>query len=316
MKALILAGGYATRLWPLTKEKAKPLLLINGKPMITHIIEKIPADIQAYVATNQKFKPDFEKWKKNCGHKVEMIYEESNEEAKKFGALGGIVNAIKEKNIQEDLLVIGGDNYFQFLITEFLDHYQGQPIIAAYNLKSLEDAKKFGVLSVRGDRVIKFREKPEKPDSTLVNTMCMVIPFKFFSLLFEFVKIHQDNPGSFVEYLIKKTTVNAFITNKAWFDIGSFEGYITAHKKVSRERGGFNFYGVDFIGKNQIEGKVFIDKGTIIKDSYLKDCIIFKNCQITKSKLKGCIIDEGSIIQCSQHKNEIIESKSIIKGIE
>jgi len=311
MKALILAGGYATRLWPLTKDKAKPLLMINGKPMVTHIVDKIPKNVEIFVATNMKFKKSFEAWKKTMKRPIKMIYEETSEESKKLGALGGIVNAINEVDIKEDLLVVGGDNYFQFSIHEFLDNYEGLPLIAAYDLKNLEDAKKFGVLSVKGKRVVKFREKPEHPDSTLVNTMCMLIPSNVFPTLHEFVKIHQDNPGSFVEYLIKKGEVQAYITAKEWFDIGSFEGYLTAHKKVSKDREGeFDFYGADFVGKNVLEGKVFIDKGTLVKNSRLKDCIIFGDCHIVNCTLTNCIIDEGSRLENCTIKEEIVETKT------
>jgi len=313
LKVLILAGGYATRLWPLTKRKAKPLLLINGKPMVTHIVEKIPEGMDIFIVTNMKFKSDFEDWQKNLGRKVKLVFDDADHEAKKPGALGAIANTIKQENINEDLLVIGGDNYFQFSMKDFLDEYKGKCLICAYDIRSLVDAKKFGVLSVEGRKVVKFTEKPENPDSTLVNTLCTVIPYKDFPHLFEFIKIHKDNTGEFVKYLIKKDEVHAHITKEEWFDVGSFDGYLDAHMKASKDRDGkYNFYGVDFVGKNTLEGKVFIDKGTMIKNSYLKNCIILGNCKIVDSRITNCIIDESVSIDGCTRKDEILEEKSII----
>lgn len=312
MKVLILAGGYATRLWPLTKRKAKPLLLINGKPMITHIVEKLPKDMDVFVATNMKFKRDFDNWSKNLKRPVKVVYEDADKEAKKLGALGGIANTIKQEKIQEDLLVIGGDNYFQFSIKDFLKKYRGKCLICAYDIKSKEDAKRFGVLSVKGKKVVRFSEKPEDPESTLVNTLCMVIPYQNFSHLFDFIEIHKDNTGEFVKYLIEKDEVHAHITKKEWFDVGSFEGYLDAHKKASKSRKGkYSFYGVDFVGKNILEGKVFIDKGTIVENSYLKDCIIFGDCKVVDSRVTNCIIDEGVILNGCIKKDEILEEKLV-----
>ena len=93
MKAIILAGGYATRLWPLTKKHAKPLLLINGKPMVTHIVEKLPKDMEIFLVTNMKFKRDFEDWEKNLDRDVKLVFDDARKETEKPGALGEIGRA-------------------------------------------------------------------------------------------------------------------------------------------------------------------------------------------------------------------------------
>ena len=311
MKALILAGGYATRLWPLTKEKAKPLLLVNGKPMVTHVLDKIPSEIEVFVATNEPFKKDFNAWKKNLHRPVKMIYEKTSNNANKLGAIGAIASFIKENNIKEDLLIIGGDNYFKFEIQDFLANYKGDTLIAAYNVGSLEKAKRFGVLSVQGNKVVEFAEKPQEPKSTLVNTFCCVFPKSIYPMLFDFVKIHTDNQGSFIEYLVNKTDVRAYITEEDWFDIGSFDGYMEAHRNASKERNhdtSSKFFGVDFWGeKNTIKGNVFIDEGTAIKNSTINNCIILGHCMIEDSTLKNCIIDEGSYISNCKLSETMIE---------
>ncbi|RJO62290.1 NDP-sugar synthase [candidate division WS5 bacterium] len=313
MKAIILAGGYATRLWPLTKERAKPLLLINGKPIVTHLVEKLPKNMEIFLVTNLKFKQSFRDWQKNLGRDVNLVFDDARKEAEKPGALGAIANTIHDKGIDEDVLVLGGDNYFQFSFKEFIKEYSGAPLICAYDIGDKQDASKFGVLTAKGKRVVSFEEKPKNPKSTLVNTLCMAIPKNSFPLLFQFVKDYSDNTGEFVKYLIKKDKVNVHITKKDWFDIGSFQGYLQAHLSVARERGEEeNFYGVDFVGKNTLEGKVFIDKGTVIKNSYLKDCIILEDCKIVDSHITNCIIDRSVSINGCKRKDEILEEKSIV----
>lgn len=316
MKALVLAGGYATRLWPLTKDKAKPLLLVNGKPLVSHVVDKIPHNIETYVATNATFKKDFNKWEKSLNRKVHLVFEETSNNNNKLGAIGAIADFVKKYNIKEDLLVIGGDNYFKFEVADFLANYKGDTLIAAYNIGNLEQAKKFGVLSVQGSKVVEFSEKPQSPKSTLVNTLCCVFPTSIFPILFDFVKIHSDNQGSFIEHLVKKTSVQAYITEDDWFDIGSFEGYMEAHRKASKERE-FNsssrFFGVDFWGTNNvIKGNVFIDEGSTIKNSVIDNCIILSNCIIEDSYLKNCIIDENSCICNCKISEQMIEKGSSI----
>lgn len=299
MKALIMAGGYATRLWPLTKEKPKPLLLLNGKPLVSHIIEKIPEDIPICIATNKRFEREFLKWRPTIDRQIHLLFEETKDEKQKFGALGGIANCIEENKITEDLLVIGGDNFFDFTIKDFLSVYKGTPLIAAYNIGDFEEAKKFGVLVTKGSKLVEFQEKPQNPKSTLINTFCSVLPASIFPILFEFVKHYKDNFGAFFEYLLeKKIYVQVYVTTKNWFDIGSFEGYIDAHKMAEKARNNTGrFFGVDLWGKNTFKGKVFVDKGTVIKDSVLEDCIILDNCEIKNSTVKNCIIDEGCRIR-------------------
>lgn len=312
MKAIILAGGYATRLWPLTKERAKPLLLLNGKPLMTHIVDKIPEDMDIIVSTNKRFGKDFRNWKKNLGEqgaRVTIRCENSDSEDKKLGAIGAVVECIQRYDIKEDVFVVGGDNFFGFSFEKFLQNYKGIPMLAAYNIGSLAKAKRFGVLNIRGSKVIKFQEKPENPTSTLVNTFCSVIPQSTFHYLFHFAKTYSDNYGEYITYLLKKKIdVQAWVTTKEWFDIGSFEGYIDAHKTVEREKEHRGHYmGVDFWGKNTLKGKVFIDKGTIVRDSILKDCIILSNCDITNSKIKNCIIDEEVTVRNCGLAYEMVE---------
>ncbi|KKR27880.1 MAG: Glucose-6-phosphate isomerase [candidate division CPR2 bacterium GW2011_GWD2_39_7] len=259
------------------------------------------------------------KWKKTIKRPINLVFEETSSDTNKLGAIGAIASFVKENNLTEELLVIGGDNYFKFDVQDFLSNYNGKTLIGAYDIGDLKEAKKFGVLSVKDNKVIEFQEKPKNPKSTLVNTLCCVFPTNIYPLLFDFVKIHTDNQGSFIEHLVKETDVEAYVTAEDWFDIGSFDGYMEAHKRAPKERNHdevSKFYGVDFWGEgNVIKGNVFFDQGAAIKDSTIENCIIFSDCKIEDSVIKNCIIDEGAYINNAKITGQIIEKGSHITDV-
>jgi len=116
----MLAAGFGTRLYPLGIWKAKALLEYKGKPLITHIVERMPQDIDLLVSTNRKFEADFRRWRNTVGKSVGICVEDVWTEEEKLGAVGGLNFWISQKNIAEDLLVIAGDNYFEFDLSEFI----------------------------------------------------------------------------------------------------------------------------------------------------------------------------------------------------
>lgn len=166
MKAFILAGGFATRLWPLTEKRAKPLLPLAGKPIITHIVKKIPADIPVTVSTNAAFKEGFEEWKNKLGREnVEILIEDTKSDDQKLGALGAVRKWVEDENISEDVLLLTGDNYFGFQISDFLESYtEGTPILAAFDIKEKELAKSFGtvVLDSSSERATSNEQRATK----------------------------------------------------------------------------------------------------------------------------------------------------------
>src|SRR3989344_4686281 len=140
MKAFVLAGGFATRLWPLTEKRAKPLLPLAGKPLLTHLVEKIPKDMQITVSTNAVFAKDFEMWREGChaerrrsmtggkspfasaqGDTVKILIEDTGHEGEKLGALGAVAKWVTEQKIDDNILLLAGDNYIGFQMQEFLD---------------------------------------------------------------------------------------------------------------------------------------------------------------------------------------------------
>ncbi|MBW2992604.1 nucleotidyltransferase family protein [Candidatus Woesearchaeota archaeon] len=250
MKALILAAGYAKRLWPLTLNQPKPLLKIGGKPMIEHItekLEKINAIDTIYVVTNNKFFKNFEEWAKAYkGEKeVEVINDGTMTEETKLGAVGDIHYSIKTRNIDEDLFVIAGDNLFEFDLFKLVDKSEDHlaSVIGLYDLKHADLlAKKFGVVEIDFyGKIVGFEEKPEKPKSTLAATACYYLVKKDIEELERCIAENKkpDNMGEFIKYLSQKKDVYGVIYEEGWVDIGSKEQLIEADIKYGGSGEGY-----------------------------------------------------------------------------
>lgn len=228
MKCLILAGGFGTRLYPLTINRAKALLGYKGKPIISHIVDKIPKNIDIMVNTNKKFEADFHQWQRTINRKVEILVEEVLSEDQKLGAVGSLNFWIEKKPIVEALLVIAGDNYFEFDLAQFIARYDGKhTLVAVYDIGDKGKASQFGVVQLDGHRIAEFQEKPAKPKSSLVATACYIFPQWIFPLLRQYCQRgKRDNLGSFIAYLIDKDEVHAYTFTESWIDIGSVENLV------------------------------------------------------------------------------------------
>lgn len=276
MKVLILAGGYATRLWPLTEKRAKPLLLVDGKTILAHIIEKIPLEFDIFILTNKKFQLDFEKEIQHLKrNNVEIFCEDSFSDGEKLGALGAISMFIREANITESLLVFAGDNILTNLDVSVLVCAEDDAHIAVREVDSLYEARRFGVVEIGSKGKVKtFEEKPEVPKSNIVLTGFMGFGKNILPILHEYAKKSPDALGGiFIELLRKKKDIWAHKVEGDWFDIGSFETYLEAHKKLQKDsfKKGKNLK----TEENIFEGKVYVGENSTIK-----------NCRITHSHKK------------------------------
>lgn len=225
MKCLILAGGFGTRLYPLTVTKAKALLEYKGKPLISHIVDRIPRNINIMVNSNKKFAADFCRWKRTLNREVEILVEEVLTEAQRLGAVGSLNFWIENKPISEDLLVIAGDNYFEFDLARFIASYDGKhTLVAIYSIDNKDKASQFGVVQLDGYKIIELQEKPARPKSSLVATACYIFPRRTFPLLHQYCQQgKRENPGNFIAYLIDQDEVHAYTFTETWLDIGSME---------------------------------------------------------------------------------------------
>lgn len=313
MKAFILAGGFATRLWPLTEHRAKPLLPLAGKPLLTHIIEKIPAHIAIVVSTNAAFGDSFTEWKKTLNRpNVTVRIEETRSDDEKLGTLGATAQWITQDHIEDDILLLTGDNYFGFDMNTFIARYKpGTALVAAYDIGDKARASAFGtiVLQPDGTHIAAFEEKPMNPKSSLVSTGASILPISVLPDLLAFAKVKPDNVGGIFEELLRLgKTVECFTFSEPWFDVGSFETYLDATKllvgnvlhatKDGRMEGG------------TADGSVVIGAGTTVKKSILRDTVIFNDCVIEDCVLERCVIDEGCELRGVDLTGKMIRAKT------
>ncbi len=223
MKCLLLAGGFGTRMYPLTVDRAKPLLKFRGKPLLTHIVDKIPPGVDIFVSTNKKFEADFRSWQQTVKRPVEICVEDALSEDRKMGAMHSIDYWIKQKAITEDLMVVGGDNYFEFDMSEYVNAFNGRDtLVAVYDINDREMASHFGVVQLAGERIVKIEEKPARPESTVVATACYIIPSRVLPVCASYCAGHKrDNLGNFISYLVHNDKVAGFLFSDLWFDVGS-----------------------------------------------------------------------------------------------
>jgi glucose-1-phosphate thymidylyltransferase len=239
MKALILAAGYATRLYPFTKDKPKPLLTIRRKPIIEYIINKLESlnqIDQILIVTNQKFFKQFQSWRDNFPSikPTKLINDGSTNEKDKRGAIGDIALAIKEANIEDDLLVVAGDNLFSFSLQpfiEFANKKRPQTSIGIYNLNGRSNPNKFGVVQLNGnEEITNFEEKPAQPKSSLIAMCIYFFPKENLHLIGHYLNQNgeYDAPGHYISWLTKSDKVYGYTFEGNWCDIGDIDAYTEA----------------------------------------------------------------------------------------
>jgi len=239
MKCIILCAGFATRLYPLTKNKPKPLLEVGNKTILDRImdkIEKVRSIDEVYIVSNDVFSTQFKNWnnKQNRSKRIHILNDGVKNNEERLGTVGDLHFTMQETKINDDILIVGGDNLFEFDINAFIAYFKKKnaSIIALYDLKDpAKLAKKFGVAIVdKNQKIIDFQEKPEHPKSSLAATLCYILKKESLLKLPDFVKHHKgDNAGSFIEWLIKSENVYGFTFTEAWFDIGSHEALAEAN---------------------------------------------------------------------------------------
>ena len=252
MNALILAAGYATRLYPLTLNKAKPLLEVGGKPIIEWLFDNlasVPALQTVYIVTNDKFASDFQNWansyqarfgsaKGRSGSDITIINDGSKSDSDKLGAIGDINLVLTRENLtNDDLLVIAGDNLFQQPLNDFVNAAKrSQATVAVHDVGNLEAMKKYGTVTVDTSGVItNFEEKPAKPKSTLAAVALYYYSRDVLPLFTTYLAAgnNPDQPGLFLQWLYTRKPVNTFEIKGRWLDIGSKETLENADKIFS-----------------------------------------------------------------------------------
>jgi len=245
MKVLILAAGYGTRLYPLIKDTPKALLEINGTPLINYIlgrIKKLNGLSEVILITNEKFYSVFQQWagqQKAFPHDIKVLNDGTKTPADRLGSIGDIDFALKEEQIKEDVLVIGGDNLFDYNIDEYVQFAQEvspNVSIGLYDINDIKQATKYGVVGLGPDqKIVSFVEKPEKPQSTLVAMCFYYLPKNSLGLIGDYLLElgKSDTAGDYIRWLLEDHDVYGFKFTGKWYDIGSVEAYKEAQEKFS-----------------------------------------------------------------------------------
>jgi glucose-1-phosphate thymidylyltransferase len=239
MDAIILAAGYATRLYPLTLDKAKPLLKVAGKPIIEWVLDNlanVPQLGTIYIVTNDKFANDFQAWADrytaaatgSTRPRIKIINDGSKSDDDKLGAIGDINFVINRENLaNSDLLIVAGDNLFEQSLAAFLEFAKGtQATVAVHDVGNLKAMKKYGAITVNSEGVITHcEEKPAHPKSTLAAIAIYYYSSDVTPLVTTYLAAGNDPdaPGRFVQWLYTRKPVKTFQIKGKWLDIGSKE---------------------------------------------------------------------------------------------
>ena len=237
MNALILAAGYATRLYPLTLHTAKPLLEVAGKPMIEWVLDNLAPvpDLQTvYVVTNNKFAKDFQTWadgyrQRHSGPPLKIIADGSTDDTDKLGAIGDInlVLMREEELAESDLIIVAGDNLFSEPLVDFAKSAKdSEATLATYDVGDLEAIKKYSSITTdAAGHITQFEEKPAEPKNTLAGIALYYFSKEVLPLFRTYLAAgnNPDQPGRFIQWLYPRKQVKTHQINGTWFDIGSKE---------------------------------------------------------------------------------------------
>ena len=246
MKLIILAAGYATRLYPLTLDKPKPLLEVAGRPMIEHVLASLGDATQidrVYVVTNAKFAGHFEQWAKNYAAgqdraHITVINDGTTDDSNKLGAIGDLHLVLTRENVDDDLIVVAGDNLFDSSLEgfpEFCLKIQS-PTVGVYDVGDLEQIKKYNNIGTDAEgRITSFEEKPTEPVSTVTAVALYFYPKSALPLVRKYIAEgnNPDQPGRLVQWMYTRTPFYTWRVPGTWYDIGSKETLAEADEVFS-----------------------------------------------------------------------------------
>ncbi len=241
MKCIILAAGYATRLYPLTENFPKPLLKVKEKTILDWLVDDISSTNKIdefIIISNHKYIYSFDKWikKKRCPIKISLLDDGTTSNENRKGAVADIQFAIDELKLNDDLLVIAGDNVLDFPLNIFIDYFYDKKstCIMRYFEESTEKLKKSATVKVdEDDRVLEMIEKPLEPNSN----WCSPAFYIYKKEDVKKVKValnddcSKDAPGSFISWLYNKSLVHAMKMPGKRYDIGTLESYDIVNKE-------------------------------------------------------------------------------------
>lgn len=246
MKAIILAAGYATRLYPLTINRPKALLPLAGVPILDHIfekLEKLEAVDKAYVISNDKFYKEFVAWNATKPSKLEtyILNDGTLDDATKLGAIGDIKFVLDKEKIDDDIIVIAGDNYFTYELNDMYNYYKkvGFDCICAHRHDNINDLRRMAVAVIDdNNKVLNMVEKPNEPQSDVAVYATYIYRKETLPLFDEYLKEGNspDAPGNFAAWLYKKQDLYLYLFDGECYDIGTPDSYAEVDEICKQKR--------------------------------------------------------------------------------
>jgi glucose-1-phosphate thymidylyltransferase len=248
MKIIILAAGYATRLYPLTLTQPKPLLPVAGRPMINHVLDNlapIPGIDRVYVVTNAKFAGHFQKWADGYraaqpAFDFTIVNDGSTDDSNKLGAIGDMHLVLTREKVDDDVIVVAGDNLFSDRLDGFgkFIREKNTAVLAVYDVGNLEEIKKYNSISIdAAGKITFFEEKPKQPTSTLTGIALYYYPKSALPLIHQYIaeRNNPDQPGRLVQWLYPRVPVHTWKVPGLWYDIGSKETLEEANRIFAKK---------------------------------------------------------------------------------
>jgi glucose-1-phosphate thymidylyltransferase len=228
MKVIILAAGYATRLYPLTRDTPKMLLDVGGRPMIDWVLDALGtlAEIDGiYVVTNARFAPQLEAW---APAGVKIVNDGTATDETRLGAIGDIGFVLDSEGLDDDLIVIAGDNLFKTSLEDFaaFARERNAPVVAVHDVGDPALISKYNTVELdRDGRITFFEEKPQEAHSTLAAVAIYFYPRRVLPLIRQYLAAgnNPDQPGRLVQWLYPQTPFYAWELAGRWYDIGALE---------------------------------------------------------------------------------------------
>ncbi|MNP17213.1 Glucose-1-phosphate thymidylyltransferase [compost metagenome] len=245
MKCILLCAGYATRLFPLTENFPKALLEVGGRPLLDYILDEVnslPEIDSVYLVTNAKYTPHFENWasKKNNIKPISVINDGTTTNDDRLGAIGDIIYTIEQGKIDDDILIIAGDNLFTFELKNFVEFYKEKsaPVVCVRKETDINLLKRVGVAEVDEDmKIVGFEEKPQEPKSDYAVYAEYIYPKEILPEFKKYIEEGHSNdaPGNFVAYLHKKASTYAYAFNGECYDVGTHDALAYVNELYSKK---------------------------------------------------------------------------------
>ncbi len=242
MKAVILAAGYATRLYPLTLNIPKCLLTVGKTTILDALcwkVEAVPDIDEILMVTNAKFFDQLEAWKKKSSFRcpVRVFSDGTTSNETRLGAIGDFDFLIRKQNMDTDILMLASDNLFESGLEDFVKSCKNRKNSLCAGLYDIRDpqlaSKKFGVLEINAaGKVVGMEEKPEHPKSSLIGMGVYFFPRNTLKYVAEYLaqKEAKDAPGYYLQWLYKRVEIFGFLFKGLWYDIGDLKALEEARK--------------------------------------------------------------------------------------